>query len=321
MNRADSTVLRMMDANGNRVREALRVMEDYARFVLNDQAISGRLKGIRHGVAEVLSTPLLAGSVLSRDTSGDVGRENTTEGEMRRESLGSVVVAAGKRLSEALRVMEECAKTFDGTAARRLEGLRYEGYQVEQVLSRFAMNGAARERFAKVRLYVLMTESICAGGRKWEEVLDAVLGAARDASEICVQLREKGWGEGQLLRRARIVAEKCRRAGAVSIVNDRADIAVLAGADGVHVGQGDLPCAEVRKVVGAEKIVGVSTERVEEARLAVREGATYVAVGPMYSTTTKVKERIAGVGTAREVREALGAEVPVVAIGGITVGN
>jgi hypothetical protein len=129
-----------------------------------------------------------------------VGKENKTAAELTRESLGGVVIAAGKRLSESLRVLEECAKTVSTPAAQRFEQMRYQGYIVEQTLARFAMNAPARERFAKVRLYVLLTESICRAPQGWEKMLDLVLGAA-DPGRLCIQLREKEVPDAELLRR------------------------------------------------------------------------------------------------------------------------
>ncbi|HUO08843.1 MAG TPA: thiamine phosphate synthase [Phycisphaerae bacterium] len=318
----DFAALRMIDANANRVREALRVMEDYARFALNDQQLSAELKLLRHELAEVLAFPALAQSILWRDTESDVGKVNKTDAEMRRGSLGNVVIAAGKRLSESLRVLEECVKTISIAAAQRLEQMRYRGYVVEQTLARIAGNSGARARFAQVRLYVLLTESLCHASMGWEKTLDAVLQAgAENPGKLCIQLREKNLPDGELLRRARILTVRCRQAGAVSIINDRPDIAILADADGIHVGQTDVPCAEARKLLGPEKIIGVSTEFLAQAQQGLRDGATYIAVGPMFATTTKEKKRIAGPAHAAEVRGALPEEVPMVAIGGITLEN
>ncbi len=311
----------MIDANANRAREALRVLEDYARFALNDQELSARLKSVRHQLAETLGMPELAAAILARDTGADVGRENKTESELRRESLADAVIAAGKRLSESLRVLEECSKTLSTPAARNFEQLRYEGYILEQTLTRFASNALARERFGNVRLYLLITDSICRPALGWERTIDLVLNAAPKPQKLCIQLREKELPDGELFRRARLLTEKCRRHGAISIINDRPDIALLADADGIHLGQSDLPCAEARKVLGPHKIIGVSTERLDQARAALRDGATYIAVGPMFATTTKQKERIASPAYAAEARAALPAEVPIVAIGGITAEN
>src|SRR4051794_13258148 len=110
----DTNPLRMLDANANRAREALRVMEDYARFCLNDERLSEELKNLRHGLSESLK-PFLAEAILHRDVAGDVGVEIKTVSESKRGDLGDVVIAAGKRLPEALRVIEEVLKTLDAS--------------------------------------------------------------------------------------------------------------------------------------------------------------------------------------------------------------
>ena len=305
----DPRLLRMIDANANRAREALRVMEDYARFALNDQPVAARLKALRHGLATALSR-VAGDALLARDTPHDVGTANKTPTELARQSLGDVVVAAGKRLSEALRVVEEAAKTLDPQAAADVERLRYAGYTLEQTLTRVARQAG---RFGAVRLYVLLTAALCKA--PWEQTLDAVLAGGAD----CVQLREKNLPDSELLTRARHVVARCRAHGALALINDRPDIAQLSGADGVHVGQADLPCAEVRKLLGHEPIVGVSTERLDQAQQAVRDGATYVGVGPMSPTTTKHKPQLAGPAYAREAVAAL--SICCVAIGGISAAN
>ena len=104
-------------------------------------------------------------------------------------------------------------------------------------------------------------------------------------------------------------------------MNDRPDVATLAGADGVHLGQGDLPAAAVRQIVGERMLIGVSTSSVAEAEAAKRAGADYVAVGPMFATTTKHKPVLAGPGYLREFL-ALGAgDLPHLAIGGVSPTN
>src|SRR5690349_6971477 len=118
-------VLRIVDANGNRAREALRMLEDYARFALNDGGISGELKRMRHELVGCLGELFGEEGILHRDTPGDVGTGIKTEAEFSRGGLEEVVVAAAKRLSEALRVLEECGKTVDRAVAGRIEKLRY----------------------------------------------------------------------------------------------------------------------------------------------------------------------------------------------------
>src|SRR5205085_2155330 len=106
-----------------------------------------------------------------------------------------------------------------------------------------------------------------------------------------------------------------------SIVNDRPDIAILSGADGVHIGQDDLYAHEVRKLIGSEKILGVSTHNLTQAQIAARDGADYLGVGPVYRSGTKPRdwETIPGLEYAREVSRAV--KIPTVAIAGITLEN
>ncbi|MDB5295806.1 MAG: thiE, partial [Phycisphaerales bacterium] len=284
---ADPGVLRLLDANANRAREALRVLEDYARFVLDDGRVSGGLKDVRHGLADALRD-VLPDAILHRDTPGDVGVAHKTPAELVRADLGDVVIAAGKRLGEALRAVEEYLKTIAPAAAGRVELLRYATYELERRLNLSARPAAGARRFASVRLNVLVTESVCR--RPWLEAAEeAIRGGA-----TCLQLREKDLESGELLRRAKHFVTLCRDTDTLSIINDRPDIAVLSGADGVHVGQGDLPAAEARKIVGARRIVGVSTHDLDQAKQAVRDGADYIGVGPFFRSPTKPRDFTAG---------------------------
>ena len=292
----------------NRAREALRVVEDYARFALDHDALCASLKRLRHDLTAAVA-PLLPGAILHRDTPGDVGTDNKTDSELVRGGLGDVVAAAGKRLGEALRVIEEVLKIERPDAAARVEGLRYRFYDLEQQIARTLRP----DRFSHVRLYVLITESLCK--RPWLETAEEAIAGGAD----CIQLREKELGGAELLARARRLVELCRRKGALCIINDRPDIAALSEADGVHVGQDDLPAAEARKIVGPDLLVGVSTQRIEQARQAVLDGADYIGVGPMFRSTTKSRPVIPGPTYARQVAESV--RIPAVAIAGITVEN
>ena len=303
-----SDVLRLIDANLNRAREALRVLEDYARFSLNDAGLSAELKGLRHDLAT--ATQAVAASALHhRAVESDVGREISTPQETRRTDVGQVVVAAGKRLTEALRSLEEYLKIDHPAAAAAVEALRYRAYGVEARLARAAR--PVHERLAGARLYVLITASAC-DGRDWEAVAAAALRGGADL----LQLREKELDGGELLCRACRLVELCRSAGALAIVNDRPDVAVLSGADGVHVGQGDLPAVEARKIVGDCRIVGVSTHEVAQARQALADGADYIGAGPVWRSPTKPRDISPGLAYLRELAEY---PKPVFAIAGITL--
>jgi thiamine-phosphate pyrophosphorylase len=283
----------MIDANFNRAREAIRVLEDMARFGLDDAELSGRLKSLRHRLVQVVGTSGIDAiqRLASRDVAGDVGTRQTVPGEYVRESQWSVHAASASRMTEALRVIEETMKIESPALAAAVEGIRYDAYTLAKELGLKLGTGRARQW----RLCVLLTESLCRH-HPWEEVVSRAIEGGVD----CVQLREKQLTDRELLARARRLVGLCREAGALKgrpiavIVNDRPDIAMAAGADGVHLGQTDLPIGTVREFAGGRLLVGISTSSISEALSNLREGADYFGVGPMHETTTKRKDVIVG---------------------------
>ncbi len=301
------SIARIIDANFNRAREALRVMEDYARFVLDDPGGCEAVKGARHALADCLRSLPLESLLTARDTPGDVGTRITTAAERDRPDARSACIAAAKRLPEALRTIEEYAKTFDSDLAARIEALRYQAYQLEQ---RVLLRGTRAARFARVRLYVLVTAALCR--KDWlATAAEALAGGAG-----CLQLREKDFEDRELLDRARQLVALCRKHDALCIVNDRPDLAVLSDADGVHLGQTDLSVADARRVVGPDRLIGVSTHNPVQLRAALAERPDYVAVGPMFPSPTKPQDHVPGPDLLRlAIAET---RIPVVGIGGMT---
>lgn len=153
------------------------------------------------------------------------------------------------------------------------------------------------------------------GGRGPVEVCRLALAGGAAAIQWRDKLRDKG---DQLADLAAVLA-LCRAAGAPLIVNDHCDLALAVGADGVHVGQHDLPLAIVRRLLPANAIAGCSTNNPDEARAAEAAGASYIAVGRIFATTSKSNTRPADLGVIERVRAAV--SLPVVAIGGITAEN
>ena len=304
--------LRVIDANANRAREALRVIEDYARFVLNSDDLCAPLKQLRHDFTETLR-PFLDDAILHRDTPGDVGTTTKTAAEGSREDVNHVVTAAGKRLGEALRTIEEFLKTEDPGSASKIERLRYRFYDLEQKIARTLRPDLAGRDLAGIRLYVLITESLCR--KNWLDVAREAIEGGAD----CLQLREKEMEAGELLKRAKQLVHLCREHNVICIINDRADIAMLSDADGLHVGQTDLPATEARKIIGRGKILGVSTHNIDQARKAVADGADYIGVGPVFTSSTKTRHILPGLPYAREVASEI--KIPAIAIAGITQEN
>lgn len=166
-----------------------------------------------------------------------------------------------------------------------------------------------RARLESARLY-LVIEAV-AGGRPTTELVAAALAGGVDV----VQLRDKQAPDDEIVRAARVLGGRCEEHGALFIVNDRPDLAVAAGADGVHVGQGDADPAAAREVVGDELLVGLSTHTPDQVDAAERSAADYLAVGPVYATATKPKYEPVGLELVRQAAERTGK--PFFAIGGI----
>ena len=163
-------------------------------------------------------------------------------------------------------------------------------------------------------LYVIIDLAACAGRSPVD-----VARLALEGGTSVVQWRDKVRDKGDQLGEALSIATLCREHDAIFIINDHADLAIASGADGVHLGQHDLPIGAVRPIVGANMIIGVSTNNVEEARAAEAAGADYIAVGAIFATATKAVTRAASLDRLRDVKAAL--SVPVVAIGGINASN
>ncbi|MGH2805866.1 MAG: thiamine phosphate synthase [Actinomycetota bacterium] len=163
------------------------------------------------------------------------------------------------------------------------------------------------------RLYLVAPAEF--GGRNLADLVAELTGAGVDL----IQLREKEMDAGDVLRVAEPIAHACRAAGVPFIVNDRPDVAQAVGADGVHVGQNDIPVGVARSIVGADAIVGLSTHRREEVDSGAATEADYIAVGPVYETPTKPGRPAAGLELIRYAAPRV--ERPWFAIGGIDEGD
>jgi thiamine-phosphate pyrophosphorylase len=306
----DPEVLRILDVNLNRAREALRVIEDYARFVLDDADIALAAKRLRHELRPLVESLGREALLAARDIHGDVGRDAKTAAELRREVFEDVVRAAFGRLSEAARALGEYGKLVAPGAAAAAETLRYAAYELEQ---RVLLRGTSRARFRSVRLYVLITEKLCR--RDWFETAEAAIRGGAG----CLQLRETEFADAELLHRARRLRELTAKHQVLLSVNNRPDIARLAAADIIHVGQDDLSVAEVRRAAGSGVLVGKSTHTMVQFEAAAAEQPDYLSVGPIFASQTKPQSHIAGPHTL--VEAAARSTLPLVAIGGVTAEN
>ena len=312
---------RLIDANLNRATEALRVCEDLARFHWDLGGVARTLKDLRHALFRVLAGTLEERVCLlqNRDIAGDVGRENHSP-EHSAAGPEAILLRNLQRTKEALRTLAEVCRERRPQAHAELERLRYGLYGLEKGLAGtlLASPDAIREQLRDARLYLIASTDGCI--EKTPAELERQVNAALEAGCRFVQLREKRLCDRDLLRLGRRLRELCIERGALLIVNDRADIARAVRADGVHLGQDDLPPAAARQILGERAVIGVSSHTAEQAQHAQNEGADYIGIGPVFATMTKADhEPTLGPGGLAAILD--GISIPAFAIGGIGGGN
>ena len=306
---------RIIDANYNRGREALRVMEEYCRFGLNNPALSAQAKQCRHQLCQSMKSINPQKLLSNRDVDGDVGRELKVTGQLQRQSLEDCFTAAAKRASEAMRALAESIQTIDPALSAVMEKIRFEVYALEKKAVLFS---SVKQKFQSVRLYVLINAT---AQTDEHEVLDLAK-TCIDNGAGCLQLRAKDLCDSSLLGLSRKFTALCKETGVVSIINDRADIAILADADGVHLGQDEIPVSCARQLAKRPFIVGVSTHNLDELNAAIDSGCDYVGIGPAFASPTKPDLNVSGLNYIKQaisVLEQTG--IFHVAIGGINLQN
>lgn len=306
----EAAACRILDAAANRCREGLRVVEDFARFALDDAFLTSELKRLRHDLAVCLARLPAEWLIAFRDTPGDVGTSIATASEARRDDAAHVAVVNFKRAQESLRSLEEYGKLLDAGFSAAIEQLRYRGYTLERAVMNTARN---TEQLAHAQLYALID------GRKSVEEFERLAAELVAASVHLIQLRDKALSDRELLDRARRLRRLTAGSATLFIMNDRPDLAALAEADGVHVGQDELSVQDCRRIVGHHRLVGVSTHSIEQARRAVIDAADYLGVGPVFEGLTKHFSQLPGLDLVRQVAAEI--RLPAFAIGGITFEN
>lgn len=166
----------------------------------------------------------------------------------------------------------------------------------------------------ELKLYLVTDSNILKGRDFYECIEDALKGGV-----TMLQLREKESDGKEFLEKALKLREITKKYNVKFIINDRVDIAMLCDADGVHVGQSDIPANKVRELIGKDKIIGVSARTIEEASIAKKNGADYLGVGAMFTTTTKLDAKAVSIEQLNKIKKEV--ELPIVAIGGLSLNN
>jgi thiamine-phosphate pyrophosphorylase len=307
-------VLRLVDANLDRLGEGLRVLEDVSRFLLNDAVLSKRLKTLRHTLVKDLG-PLEHELLSARRVAEDVGAPTTKRVALQHQDLPALITANSRRVQESLRVLEEFSRLSGGPLAGKagsFEKARFEVYDLEQQLVGRLLR---HDKAGRLNGLYLVLDTMALKGRDEVEVA----GAAIRGGVKTIQLRDKQRGKAVVLAVARKLRDLCADKDVLFIVNDHVDIALAVSADALHLGQDDLPPAEARRILPIDMLIGCSTHSTAEAVRAEAGGADYVAVGSIYPTMSKEKFKLVGPETLRRTRSRV--SVPLIAIGGINHTN
>ena len=311
---------RLIDANLDRAREGLRVLEDWARFGLDRRDLVVRTKDMRQRLGRLHRDAYKFARHTATDPAAGLGHPAQAE----RRSPSAVVGANAGRVQEALRVLEEFGRSSDPELAEEAATLRYLLYDLEVDLlqaCRLAATGGEgrRDLLARCRLY-LVTSPV--------PDLEGVVSAALGAGVRLVQYRAKEGScmadgvpitDAVRLQQARALRQLCARHGALFLVNDRIDLALAVDADGVHLGQGDLPPAIARRLLGPDRLIGRSTHALSQLQQAIADGCDYVGVGPVNATPTKPGREPVGLAYVRQA--AAESPIPFFAIGGLECTN
>ncbi|MBD2327691.1 thiamine phosphate synthase [Alkalinema sp. FACHB-956] len=325
---SSAALYRILDANLDRAREGLRVVEEWCRFGLNQAEWTEHCKAMRQELAKWHLPEFRA----ARDTPGDLGTQMTHPQEAQRDSIAQVLQANLCRIEESLRVLEEYGKVHSAEMGAAMKQMRYkiytldsqlqtnsktgqspaklQTYTIETLPERPTMTHSRHDRLHQAQLYLVT--SPC-------DRLIEVVESALQGGLTLVQYRDKNTDDGLRFDRAQKLKALCQQYGALFIVNDRVDLALSVDADGVHLGQQDLPYGVARQILGPDKIIGRSTTNPEEFARAMQEGADYIGVGPVHETPTKAGKAAAGYDYVRYATE--NCAMPWFAIGGIDLSN
>lgn len=301
---------RKIDANLNRACEGIRVLEELSRFDLNNQILTENCRQLRHELRQILSG--FHFSLLeARNSVEDVGSYvSQKRGDDRRQGVRDLVCANSKRLQEALRVIEESLKG-EGfyTEGKKVEGLRFEAYTLEKKLMEFF-----RRRLPK-GVYGITAEKFGGGKSNLQTVKEMI-----EAGIGVIQYREKYKSLREKAAEAKEIRKMTADAGVCLIVNDHPDLALMVDADGLHIGQDDWHPSDVRRIIGNQKILGLSTHNPQQAQEAMTLDIDYIGAGPLFATQTK-DDVCAPVGLDYLEYVSQHSKLPYVAIGGIKLHN
>ena len=298
----DIRIGQILDANLDRAREGLRVLEDWARFGLGEDKLVIKLKNFRQILGKYHIQEYKDSRNFTKDTSIGLGHH----AQQSRTSIDQLLSANSSRVQEALRVIEEYSRNIDKELSNLSAKIRYEIYQLEIELLNCSSNKELLEVILNNNLYFISNHS--------PNIIQIIESVLKGGVKI-IQHRFKNGNDLENLQDAKKIRRLCNEFKALFIVNDRVDIAIACDADGVHLGQDDIDIKSARKILGFSKIIGVSANKSSEIKKAVENGCDYLGIGPVFETQTKKDKEPLGIKRIKKITENL--SIPFFVIGGI----
>jgi thiamine-phosphate pyrophosphorylase len=251
----------------------------------------------------------------------DIGASLFAADESKRENFCDLVIANAKRAEESIRVLEEYFKFLKILSWRKFQDNRFLLYNIEkEIVSRFLRQEKTKKLFplyiildAKYRNSVESLKKVISGGAKAVQLRDKI------NNKFLFRKNSEIKNKNKILETALKLKEICQKTNVLFLINDYVDIALAVDADGVHLGEDDLPISAVRKILPFDKIIGSSVHNLKEAKKAEKEGADYLSIGAIYPTLTKEDAILVNPSLLREIKNEI--SLPIIAIGGINEEN
>tara|TARA_A100001388_G_scaffold271101_1_gene249429 strand:- start:139 stop:1191 length:1053 start_codon:yes stop_codon:yes gene_type:complete len=301
----DSRIFQIIDANLDRAREGLRVLEDWARFGLGNEKFVVRIKNFR----QILGKNHLEIYKISRNHIKDQCKGLSHNEQNNRKNPQKIISSNSARIQEALRVIEEFSRHHNNKLSKIASDIRYEIYTLEIDLLNLNTHKEAKSIISENNLYSITD--------KRENLLEIIEKILLGGVKI-IQHRFKGGIDKDHFKDAVKIKNLCKKYNSLFIVNDRVDIAIASNADGVHIGQDDIDIKTARKLLGCSKIIGVTANNSTDIANAIKNGCDYIGIGPVFKTFTKNKEPL-GIEKIKALTKDI--NIPWFAIGGINKAN
>ena len=305
-NAEDLRIYQIIDANLDRAREGLRVLEDWARFGLGKEKYVRRIKNFR----QILGKSHLEVYKQTRNHVDDKCKGLSHPEQIKRNTSEQIISSNAGRVQEALRVIEEFSRLHNHKLSKIASKIRYEIYTLEVELLSLSKFRKLEEILRKNDLYVITDQK-----ENLLEIIEEIL----IAGVKIIQHRFKMGTDKDHLQEAIQIKNLCKRYNSLFIINDRVDIALASNADGIHLGQEDLDLYTARKLLGYSKIIGISANNEIDISNALKEGCDYIGIGPVFETSTKKDKKPLGIEKIKTLTKDL--NVPWFAIGGVKANN